>query len=976
MKDVFGRGVLAGALVALLALGGLSPASVSAQPAPAASAAPAPVASPAPDTAASAAPAPAEATSITGVVRSATGALVPGATVTATGPVKASMTTDAAGSFSLSLAPGVYAVTVSKAGYETASSQGIALVAGVSVPLTVTISEQNLSTLRTIGSVTANGRSATAINTGAATQSYIGAQAFTGLANPQINDVIQRIPDVVVEKLGTQADTTIVVGGLQPYETQVLIDGHPVALGQYGVFLSQYFPSYMIGGVETQSGPGNTTPFANIAVGGTVNLQTIGFTKKTTFEATQGFDEYSSLNTNAIVTGSAGKLDYVASAGVQSSNGPYFGKKACDVYETDSSTTVNSPNSAGIAAFCGDFSGSFYSRAQLEKVRYEFSPTTSFDIGFLGSYGGFSPQGSAWGASYGPTLIEGCIPGTLECTNPANANLIGKTINGFYWFPGTLIVNQQQLYDAQFRTSFADTTLLVRPYVGAIEPETYIGNGEGAFPAFFGPNASYPPCTTLTPTTTCYPGPQTIAPGAQIPATGLTAPNAFENTSCPVGNIYSFNQINSPKNTVVSSNGQEECFQYPYSTYERDSLYGSTFSLQHPVEGGNGLIDLTYDFHGSDTFAYANNPINFQVPQGSATRYSTFSLTGNLAPLPKLGVRFGLYNTDWTVVGTQPVFSNGAQTGTTGVDRTVGHFDPHVALTYRYDADTSLRAAFGTSTTFPFVGDVTGPAAIQPPAFLYTAGIVTEKNPNLDPETSTAYDFGADRRFPGSSIVSLDLQKTTVRNVFQQLTTQENTTLNGAPAILGIFTPINVARLDAYLLTFKFSHAPRVGLGYNVALTADRSILSGIPAAAYNSSPSLPADNVQVCGNGEFTPGLATCIPYLKGYGQFNYTTSQGTYAALGVDYEGANNQYYQPPFAVLDLEARQPLTRYVELNFSVQNLLNTNSYDYLAAPNLGVPAVADVNNGHGIQQSSFSTYRIPAATRTVRVSARIHIGR
>ncbi len=931
---------------------------------------------PSPTTAVVAQASPVSTATITGTVKTTTGSAVAGATVTVSGPTTVSTATDTAGAFSIAVPPGIYKIAVSKTGFDRAFSPDIVAVAGESVPLTVTISEQNLSSLRTIGSVTASGHSATSINTGAATQSYVSGAAFAGLANPQINNVLQRIPDVVVEKLGTQADTSIVVGGLQPYETQVLIDGHPVALGQYGVFLSQYFPSYMVGGVETQSGPGNTTPFANLAVGGTVNLQTIGFTKKPTLEVTQGFDEYSSLNTSVVATGSAGKFEYVAGAGFQSSNGYYFGKKECDVYETDFATQVNSPNSAGIAAFCGDFSGSFYSRAQLYKLRYDFSPSTALDIGFLGSYGGFSPQGSAWGASYGPTLIEGCIPGTLECTNPADANLIGKTINGFYWFPGTLIVNQQQLYDAQFRTSLGDTTLLVRPYIGQIQPETYIGAGEGAFPAFFGPNSSYPACTSLTPTTTCYPGPQSIAPGTPIPSSGLPNPNAFENTSCPVGNIFSFNQINSPTNTVVTKNGQEECFQYPYSTYEQDTLYGSTFSLDHAVEGGNGLLDLTYDFHGSGTFAYANNPVNFQVPKGSATRYSTLSLTGNLNPLPKLGIRFGLYNTDWTVVGQQPVITNGQQTGTTGLDRTLGHFDPHLAFTYRYDGDTSLRAAFGTSTTFPFVGDVTGPAAIQPPAFLYTAGIVTEKNANLDPETSTAYDFGLDHRFPGSSVVTIDFQKTNVRNVFQQLATQETVTLNGAPAILGIFTPINVARLNADLITLKFQHAPRIGFGYNASATFDRSILSGIPAAAYNSSPSLPANGVQVCGNGEFTPGLATCIPYVKGYAQLNYTAQNGAFAAIGADYEGANNAYYQPPFAVVDFQFKQPLTKYIDLNLSVENLLNTNSYDYLPAPGLGVPAVADVSNGNGIQQSSYSTYRIPAATRTVRVSARLHLGK
>jgi hypothetical protein len=916
--------------------------------------------------------------SITGVVQSTTGAAIAGATVTASGPTHASTKTDNAGAFSLIVTPGVYEVIVTKTGFTTASTPGIAVVDGAATPLTVTIAEQTLSTLRVIGSVTTTGHGTSTINIGAANQTFVSGQAFAQLANPQVNDVLQRIPDIVVEKLGTQADTDIVVGGLQPYETQVLIDGHPLALGQYGVWLTQYFPSYVVGGVETQSGPGNTTPFANIAVGGTVNLQTIPFTKKDSFEFTQGVDNYASEYSNTIITGSTGKVDYVASLGYAGSNGPYFGKKECDVYETDPATTPNSPNAAGIAAFCGDFSGSLVTRGQLYKLRYDFSPTTSFDVGFLGSYGGFSPQGSAWGASYGPTKIEGCIPGTLECTNPADAGLIGKTINGFYWFPGTNIVNTQQLYDAQFRTAFGSTTLLIRPYIGTIQPETYVGTGEGQYPAFYGPGAGYPACTTLAPTTTCYPGPQSLPPNTTIPASGLPKPNAFENTACTPGNVYAYNQINSPGNTITSTNGQEECYQYPYSTYEQDKLYGSTFSVVHPIENGNGHVDLTYDYHGQSTFAYDNAPSNYVVPMGSATRYSTFSLTGSLAPTSKLAVNFGLYDTNWSVVGGQPTFANGAVTGSTGLDRDVSRFDPHIAVIFRASQDTSIRAAAGTSETFPFVGDITGPASVQPPAFLYTGGIVTEKNPNLQPEYSEEYELGADHRFGRSSVISLDLQDTTVHDVFQQLTTQEATTVNGAPAILGIFTPINVARLQAKLVTLKYQHSPFRGFGYNVAVTADSSILNGIPASAYNgSSPSLPSNNVQVCGNGEFTPGLATCIPYLKGYGQLNYTLNSGTFVGLGVDYEGKNNAYYQPPFAIVDLAYHEPFTKTLDFNLSVENLLNTNSYDYLAAPNLGVPAVGDESsNGKTIQQASYPTYRIPAATRTLRVSLRAHVGR
>jgi hypothetical protein len=322
------------------------------------------------------------------------------------------------------------------------------------------------------------------------------------------------------------------------------------------------FPSYLIGGVETQSGPGNTTPFANIAVGGTVNLQTIDFTKAPTGEFTTGIDTFGSQYSTAIATGSYNKLSYVAGLGTAGSNGYYFGKKECDMYLSDPATTINSPNSAGIISFCNDFSGSLYTHGQLYKARYDFSPATALDVNFLGSYGGFSPQGSAWGASYGPSLVEKCIPGTLKCTNPADANLIGKTINAFYWFPGTEISNVQQLWSSQLRTSLGSTTLLVRPYIGTISPETYDGTGEGGYPAYFGPAPGAPN----------YPGPQSLPPGVQISATGLPAPNPFESSSvCPPGTIYSFTQINSQQNTINSVKGQEEC--YPTTTQLTRAVY-------------------------------------------------------------------------------------------------------------------------------------------------------------------------------------------------------------------------------------------------------------------------------------------------------------------------------------------------------------------------------------------------------------------
>ena len=157
-----------------------------------------------------------------------------------------------------------------------------------------------------------------------------------------------------------------------------------------------------------------------------------------------------------------------------------------------------------------------------------------------------------------------------------------------------------------------------------------------------------------------------------------------------------------------------------------------------------------------------------------------------------------------------------------------------------------------------------------------------------------------------------------------------------------MFTPENVASLQTKLGTVKYNFAPPTGFGYNLALAADSSITNGVPASFMSDLPiTLPANGTQVCGTGLFTPGSATCIPYLKGYGRFTYQFAKGTFVALGADYEGKNNAYYQPPFAVADFFFHQPLNHVADFNLSVENLFNTNSYDYLPAEGLGVPAVA-----------------------------------
>jgi hypothetical protein len=907
---------------------------------------------------AQAAAAPASAT-FSGSVRTPGGTPIANATVIAHGATDARTTTLADGSFTLALPPGNYQITVNKSGYSSAAISDVS-VAASSQPLNVTLTQADLSSLRTIGSVTTTGRGTAVINTGAATSSYIPAQAFTDLANPQINDVLQRTPDVTIQHMGSQADTTIIVGGAQPYETQVLFDGHPIALGQYGVWASQYFPSFLIGGAELQSGPGNTTPFANIAVGGTVNLLTPGYTRQPTSEIAVGIDNYGSQNSNFLTTGSLGGFQYVAGIGTATTNGPYFGQNQCAVTSANPAQENSSANT-GIIQFCGSTSGPLFTNGDLLKLKYNFTPTTSFELGFTGAWGGFNPQGSAWGNSVGPTKIVECISpyGSPECSNPKYAGLIGSTINGYVWYPGSSVYNNQTLFSGQFRTSLGKDTLLIRPYLGAIEPEAIVGSGEGGYPAFFSPAGTVP----------------SLAPGVQIPATGLPNPNNFETNACPVGNVFAYSQINSPNNTIVSQGGREECFQYPYSAFEQDKLYGTTFSYLHPF--GESLLDLTYDYHGQSVFSYFNSPSNISTPL-SSDRYSTISLTGYLHLIRNLNLNLGLYNTRWTVSGVEPELKNGNPVldpdgvpYLVGLGRGVSRFDPHAALIFRPTNSVSYRFAYGSSATFPFLGQVSGNASYQPYASSapqYTGGILTEKNPSLEPEVSTAYDLGADKRLGNGSIISGDLQDTVIHNVFSTLTADDAT----PTGVVGVTAPINVARLRSQLVTLKYTSAPRVGFGTSLAVAAERSIIDGIPSGAFSASGSLPVNNNQICGNGLSTPGIPTCIPYLKGYGQLNYTWRNGTYAEVGVDYEGKNNSYFLPPFAAVDATYRRPISRYAEVLISAENVLNTDAFNNLPAPNAGVPLSAGTPTG----LTTYASTLIPYTPRTIHVQLRLHAGR
>lgn len=874
---------------------------------------------------------------LSGTVRTGEGVAVAGATVLVSGPQSARTVSDNSGAFSVpGLAPGIYHVDVTKGGFVPAGIDQVVVFSGETQTLAVTLVHADLSSLRTIATVRSVG-TGSAINTGAAATSLIGRAEIQALANPQVNDYVQRIPGASLERGSSSPNTSISLAGSQPYETQVLLDGHPLSGGRYGTFFSQFFNSYQLQGIETEIGPGNTTPFAGTAVGGTVNFLTPNFTQKTTASFTAGIDTFGTQYSSLLLTGSTfnDKLQWVLAGGSGGANGPFAGRHGC-LLGTFDKATWNTPASTGIISSCTAIDSAYGTKGEVAKLRINFSPATSFEFGFVGSQATYLPQATTYGVDAGGVPIAQCLNATSGgiagqvCSSPYAAGYVGKPTQGYFFYPGSNVYNSMPIFEGQFSTAIGNNTLLIRPYQGAIS-RVINGSGEANYPQYWFDESTYGAGF-------CKGAPSYGTPGATVD--GLTA-----------------------------------CMQGPYSTWEHDKFKGTTVSFIHPF--GNDALNFTYDYHSDETFACAGGgACGVQVPD-TFEKFNTISLTGDFAFKGNLSAKAGGYLTNWRIQGIQAIPHGSTYVGGP-LDRTVVRFDPHVALTYRPQNSVALRLSLGTSSTFPYAGIASGTPAYIPPSGTGSAvGTLTEKNPNITPEHAVEFDIGGDKRFGDGSVLSLDLMSSVVHDVFEN--TQEVVDIAGPPSVGLINFTINAAKLDSKIAMLTYKKQPKVGLGYFASVTATRSIVEGVPLSAYPSAASgtygSPANGVQQCSDG----GNNVCIPYLKGYGDLSYAFNSGDYAELGVDFEGKNNTYFQPPFWIYDFVGKHPLSKNLDFDLSVQNLLNTNSFGFLVRPNAGSPFVGE--NSAGQQGPAYIAGNlpyplIPVPPRTARVQLVWHFNR
>ena len=414
---------------------------------------------------------------ISGIVHSERGPLA-GVTVVIRGPVTLSFTTKAGGVFQFTGIPaGTYRLSATAPGYLPLSNSLVTTTAESPQTLTVLLDTASLTTLRTITSTSTTGRGSVSINTSGAAESTITSQDYIDRGDAQVQNELEELPGVELERFSSGgapgANTDIAVRGAAPYETQTLIDGHPILSGDDGDYLIQFVNPLALSDIEIDKGPGVFGNTIQNAVGGTVNFRTPGITSDLEGRLTTGYDSYNGSTYSARISDTIGKVGFLAAYGFDGTPGYFTG----DILSVDS----NPPGAQKGVVPLGTIneavpaSEAYQNRSQVFKLAYNFSPTTSLTLGSIGeqTYVDYT----ATLDTVEPVTIEeecvSCAPnGANTFNNPIYNGLIGKTVLASTseddLFLGNFELDNEPIFTADLRTTFGPGNFLGRYYTGAI----------------------------------------------------------------------------------------------------------------------------------------------------------------------------------------------------------------------------------------------------------------------------------------------------------------------------------------------------------------------------------------------------------------------------------------------------------------------------------------------------------------------------
>ena len=884
---------------------------------------------------------------VTGVVLDAQRRPLGDAQARLSGTASESTSTTANGSFAFrNLPSGIYRVDISKAGFNTATQDDIVTAAGSTTNVSFTLQAASLTSLTVIGHVAVSTRNgANAINTTPASIVDVPATTFTDQGQLSVNQVLNEEPGITIGiaqciiTSGSNGASPLAAGvpsvrGGLPYETESLIDGHAVSLGALGFFSPSFISPYLLQNVEVVKGPGATSPSINYAINGTVNYRTLEPTLKPQESVDFGEDQYGGNFANFRLTGTlpGNRLSYAFDYVTQGTQGFKRGLTGPALFLTAgpaylNGVPINPYGGLGIGSpppgqenVVGDASiiDSFLfccprqpmnsnERNELGKLRYAFTPSTVLTLTWLGGQAGGGSYGAYFAPCENPVVFTpppgytGSLPG-------------GPTVSfiGGYNFGG-LVFQNTNLFETEFHTPVGKTaTLLLRQYSSSIE-------------TFYG------------------------GPGDSGPTAGGTS--SF--TAGVYGGVY-FGSATTP--TIF--NGQVATLTVNQYIEERSYNHLNGYTAEIDKQAGNDLLSISYDDEKTSTLATQNlfaGVNSVSVPAGSSQTFQSVMGRAQFELSPRLNGtvsdNFGSY-TD--------VYSQDA--GATYKSATHTYQAPRLSLTWRPNANQSIRGAIGMSIAPPYIALLNNNAIINDvgglaPGFYYAE---TANSGDVLPETAFGFDVGFDTRLHSPfTVLSVDAYQTLLHNQFLNSTTQQGTltcsaAISGCPSIVfGLTAPLyitktaNLGHSEYEGLELSLHRTPPTGWGYRVQGSLQRAFVYDLPAGFYDtpSGPNttnlgiLPNINFQATGGG-YNAISNTRIPYSTGYGEVNYRGHNGAYFLAGMTYYGPNNSYNVPAFEVVTVSYDQPLTRRASLQLSIYNLTNTypNLYFFYGGTKLFTP--------------------------------------
>jgi len=594
----------------------------------------------------------------------------------------------------------------------------------------------------------------------------------------------------------------------------------------------------------------------------------------------------------------------------------------------------------------------YVNKTELVKFRYNLSHATSFMASYLGSQTWTDQNGNhVMGIDQ---LFAPCgLTGTNKMDAATCSGYTGTTVQSgqhvFTWqniFPpvGEWEINNEPIFQGELRTVAGPDTILARYYTASINRLQY--------------NALNNSTNGFTDTYVLY---------------GCTGSGGCSKASNP------------------HYNGQPVAVTFPGSNYFRDSeedrLNGLTLEYNHPI--GDNLLTASFDTVYSATKATSYSPnLSVSVPDGAHQRFNTVLLKGQFFLSPKLQFLMGNY------------FENYAQhfspdAGVTFKDQTITRYDPRIAFEWRPNSRMAYRLSAGSAIAPPYAALLN--TATQFSSFrsgsLFETG--TLNNPNLQPETATSYDLGADFRvLDDATFFTVDGYMTNLRGQFLNGTfidpncpfydtkTKGCATASSSSTAPMFWTePQNIGTSRYAGVELALRRLPTVGWGYKLQGALARAYPYGLGPCFYGVPQAngtvdctkaganlgiINGQNFQgsgtsgsngiagVSGSGFF--GISNhAIPYAQAYLELSHRWANGMYASFGEQLYGHNNSLNVPAFWVANGTFRLPMSNsdpgVGSVQFSVDNVFNAYPNDWITE-GTGIPATL-VNGQIGITNAN-----------------------